>query len=230
MVRPRRSSESVSRDTLFKRRMRSLRPMIRNPHRSWRAMLAVFSGKIPAWIVQVPTSSERAISFEQDTPDTTAVMTGMDVDGVLGDTGVGAMIGHHNVLLGETRFGDRGRASRVSSVGAWRWRRQTPGHGGTPNVGRSRWVARYRDSADGLAVAQGWHIIKTARTASSSLNDNARCADDDQLCVGLSGVAATEPAGSPSTTIGGLTSNLLWMFQPKDSSWTPPRIEALRSG
>ena len=42
--------------------MRSRVPMVRNPARWCRRRLAVFSGNIPDWIVQIPAASVEAIS------------------------------------------------------------------------------------------------------------------------------------------------------------------------
>ena len=69
--------------------MRSLVPMMRNPAAWWRATLAVFSGKIPDWMVQIPAASVEAIKVSSSLPpDAAAAGAGMDICRVLDDFSV----------------------------------------------------------------------------------------------------------------------------------------------
>src|SRR4029079_10660041 len=56
------SSSTVSRQTPSSCAIRSRVPTTRKPQRSCNAMLAVFSGKIEVWIVQIPAASASAHS------------------------------------------------------------------------------------------------------------------------------------------------------------------------
>jgi pimeloyl-ACP methyl ester carboxylesterase len=58
----RRSRRTVSRQAPQRRAIRSRRPTILNPSRSWSATLAAFSGKMLVWIVQSPAASAPATS------------------------------------------------------------------------------------------------------------------------------------------------------------------------
>ncbi len=67
----RRSTRTVSRQWPPCRPMRSRVPITRKPARSCTTRLAVFSGKMPDWIVQIPAASvdsTSALSSVEATP------------------------------------------------------------------------------------------------------------------------------------------------------------------
>ncbi len=69
--------------------MRSLVPTMRNPAARCRAVLAVFSGKIPDWMVQIPAASVETIRVSRRAQaGALAACGGVDVDGVLDHPGV----------------------------------------------------------------------------------------------------------------------------------------------
>ena len=75
--------------------MRSRVPTMRNPAAWCRARLAVFSGKMPDWMVQIPAASVEAISASRSRrPMPRPRVGGVDVDGVLDHPGVDAAAGY----------------------------------------------------------------------------------------------------------------------------------------
>ena len=77
----RRSRKSVSRQTPSSWAIRSRRPTTRKPTRSWRARLAVFSGKTLVWIVQMPPRvGARDQRLHQRAADSAASRALRDVD------------------------------------------------------------------------------------------------------------------------------------------------------
>ena len=81
----RRSRKSVSRQTPSSWAMRSRRPTTRKPARSWRATLAVFSGKTLVWIVQMPgVGPRRRARSISAVPTPRPRASDGDVDAVLG--------------------------------------------------------------------------------------------------------------------------------------------------
>ena len=75
--------------------MRSLVPTTRNAAGWCRARLAVFSGKMPDWMVQIPAASVEATSVPSSArPAPWPRGGGVDVDGMLDDPGVDAAAGY----------------------------------------------------------------------------------------------------------------------------------------